>query len=638
MLQSINDRIKGVLGWAIVALISIPFMLWGIQSYLGAGGEKFMAKVNDVEITIPQFDRAVSQQRARMQEMFGKNMPISDVYDKIIKDQVLNQLITTEVLKQYALKNGFIISDQSLAAAIQSIEPFQENGQFSQELYERVINSQGMSLAGFESLYRNELSITQLRNALINSTFATDYAVATEWKLTNQSRNVSYIEFKQDEFKKNITVSDSDIEKHYQENSFRYMNPEQVSVRYVELTADNLATEIPVSEKELKKHYDAYVAAVQTNEQRKSRHILVNLASDAPVEEQKKAKEKIDMIAQQIKDGGDFSELAKKYSDDEGSASAGGDLGLVSKGMMVKPFEEALFELKKDQVSAVVRSEFGYHLIKLDSIETPAVESFASRKPALEKELKENAIQNLYLDRAEALANTAYENPEGLELVAERLNLKINTTELFTRASGKGIANNEKVRQAAFDNAVLKDGLNSDAIEISNRHVLVIRLNEHQPATAKSLAEVRAEIISELMNKQARVAATQAADEVAAQLAKDASAASWSTILGTNKDRAQSLNLVKRDAGNADRQIIESAFKLSRPESGSVSYQQLALANGNTAVVAITNVVDPADSPDKAAVDELKAQQARVIAMQEFDAFVAEVKSKADIYIPAQEK
>lgn len=635
MLQSINDRIQGWLGWLIVALISVPFALWGIQSYLDVGGSNFVAKVNDVEITTAQYDRALSQQRARLQQMFGKNMPNNDAYDQILKKQVVSQLVTTEVMNQYANENGFTVSDASLSEAIQSIDAFKEDGRFSQDLYERVINSQGMSLAGFEAIYRQELATSHIQNTIMASAIVTDTEIKREWELANQHRNISYVEFKVADFLDQAVVSDEEANQYYQEKSFRFMNPEQVSVQYIELKAEQLESEIPVSEADIKQRYDAYVADTKSNEQRKASHILVNLASDASANEQKKALDKINSVKAELDTGSVFAELAKKYSDDEGSAVNGGDLGLVSKGMMVKPFEDALFALKKGQISDVVRSEFGYHIIKLDSVQTPKVDSFAMKKASIEKELKESGVQNLFYERAEVLANLAYENPESLDLVSEQLKLKIQTSPLFTRSSGTGIASNEKVRSAAFQESIIKEHLNSDAVEISNKHVVVIRVKEHKPSTTKSFDEVKAVIITELKNVKARQLASDKAAALIAQMKQDVSDQSWKNVSKDFKNNTKKLNLVKRDSKDADRKIIQAAFTLPKPESNKISFNQISMSNGNAAIVVVHNVTNVAGDNEKVAKAVSKKQQDQ-IANQEFSAVVAQIKSRAEIYIPAK--
>lgn len=636
MLQSINDRIQGWLGWLIVALISVPFALWGIQSYLDVGGSKFIAKVNDVEITTAQFDRALSQQRARMQQIFGKNMPDNDAYNKLLKKQVTEQLITTEVMNQYANQNGFTIADQSLAAAIRSIDAFKEDGQFSQNLYERVLNSQGMSLAGFEAIYRQELATAHIQNAIMSSAFGTGSEASLEQSLKNQQRNVSYILFKASDYMKQATISDEEAQQFYQEKSFRFMNPEKVSIRYIELKADQLATEIPVNAEDIQKSYDEYVVATKSNEQRKARHILINLSSDASADDEKAAKEKIAVIKSKLDAGEDFAKLAQANSDDEGSKASGGDLGLVSKGMMVKPFEDALFAMNKGQISDVVRSEFGFHIIKLDDIQSPKIESFASKKSSIEKELKESAIQNLFYERAELMANLAYENPESLDLVAEELKLEIKTSSLFTRANGTGVASNQKVRDAAFQDAIIKENLNSDAVEISNRHVVVLRVDQHKPSTAKSFDEVKAAIVNELQIAKAGQLAAEKAKEVVSSLNQAGSSEAWQKAVAAHKADATSLNLVKRDSDKADRNIIQAAFKLAKPSANSVSVKQVSLNGGNTALVAVHSVVEAKSVVKDAITEAARKQLDDKIANQEFAAAIAAIKSQFEIYIPEQ--
>lgn len=638
MLQSINDRVQGWLGWVIVALISVPFALWGIQSYLEVGGNKFIAKVNDTEITPATYDRALSQQRARLEQMFGKNMPKSDAYDNILKQQVLNQLITTEVMNQYANITGYTITDASLVQAIHSIDAFKEDGTFSQTLYERVLNSQGMSMTGFEAMYRQELSTSHFQNTIMSSAISTESEVAQEIALINQHRNISFIEFDAAKFITKAVVTDDEAKAHFQQNSLRYMNPEQVSLQYIELKSEQLESEVPVNEADIEKSYEAYVANAKSNEQRKASHILVNLASDATDEAKKQADQKISKIEKELAADADFAELAKKYSDDTGSASAGGDLGLVSKGMMVKPFEDALFALNnKGQLSKVIRSEFGYHIIKLDEIQSAKVESFEIKKASLEKELKESGVQNLFYERAEMLANLAYENPEGLDFVAEQLKLKIKNTALFTRAAGTDVASNEKVRNTAFENAILNEKLNSDAIEITNKHVVVVRIDKHQPATAKSFELVKNSIIAELKTNKAKQMAKENATALLGKIESDGTGSNWKKLMSEYNEATTSLNLVKRDSDKADKLIIQEAFKLSKPEAGKVSFKQVAMNNGNAAVVAVTTVTEMKDDSEKSVAESAKKLN-QVTSNQEFSAAVATIKESFEIYIPATNK
>ena len=635
MLQSINDRIQGWLGWVIVGFISIPFALFGIQSYLEVDGSKFVAKVNDTEITPAAYDRALAQERGRLQEMFGKNMPKSDAYDNILKKQVIERLITTEVMNQYANEAGYTVADQSLSEAIRSIGAFKENGVFSQDLYEKVLRSQGMSIAGFESIYRQELSTSQIQNSIMGSAIVTAAEISQQVALNNQHRNISYIEFNAAKYIDSAKVTDEEAKSHFQQNAFRYMNPEQVSLQFIELKSEQLENEVPVNEDDIKQSYDDYVANAETNQQRKASHILVTLASNATDAEQKIAEEKINKVKSELAAGAAFSDLAKKYSDDEGSVAGGGDLGLVSKGMMVKPFEDSLFALKTGEVSDVVRSEFGFHIIKLNEIQSAKIETFEDKRASIEKDLKESGVQNLFFERAELLANLAYENPESLDLAADQLKLQVQTTTLFTRANGTGIAANAKVRNTAFENAVLNEKLNSDAIEITNKHVVVIRVADHKPTTSKDFAEVKASIVAELKQNKSEQMAKADATKIFTQVESDNSSVSWNTLMAAHKANAKALNLVKRDSDKANRQLIQTAFKLTKPESGKVSFKQVALNNGNAAIVAVTAVKAIKADTDTLVTDTEKRLTGQ-ISGQEFSAVIAAIKQNYDIVIPAE--
>ena len=489
MLQAINDKAKGILGWIVIAFISVPFALWGIQEYLGDNQPSYLAKVNDSEISGQEFEQALARHRDRLKTMFGGELPDSPVFDSQIKKQVLDQLISSRVLETASQKSGFRISDSLLAAKIRSMEPFLQDGKFMASNYEQLLRSQGMSVSEFEYLMRRDLLTQQLQNGITRSSIVDGASVKLVDRLQNQTRDITYLLVKQASYHEDVSLTEDEIQQFYTQNQDRYMHPEQVSVAYIEFKGDQLAVDIPVDEEAVRRAYDEYVAGIAEQEERKAKHILIQVNESASDVEKAEKQNKAESILARVKAGESFEVLAKAESDDPGSAKQGGDLGWVNRGMMVPAFETALYKLNKNEVSDVIQTGFGFHIIQLDDIKAAQPDSFENKKQEMVAQLKQHEIDNQFYERSEMMSSMTYENDDTLQLAADALGIKIQHSGLFTRSAGQGIANNESVRAAAFSAAVLKEGRNSDVIELEKNHIVVVRIDEKGERIPLTLAD-----------------------------------------------------------------------------------------------------------------------------------------------------
>ena len=629
MLQSINDKAKGILGWIIIAFISVPFALWGIQEYIGGAPERFAAKINDHEISIRDYEQALARDRQRLQSMFGGNLPTDAAFEKSMKERVINQLVARNVLEQRVIGAGYRISNKALARKIQTMEAFQQDGKFASASYQQILNAQGMSVSQFEHLYRNDLVVQQLQDGVTKSSIVGKSTVEQINKLLQQTRDISYLIFKASSYTPDVSVTDEEIQQYYNENQDRYMHPEQVSISYVELKTDDLTVDVdvPVDEEALRRQYDEYLASLADKEQRKARHILVQLSDSADEATRAEKKQKIEDALSQLKSGASFDKLAKTISEDPGSASKAGDLGWVTKGMMVPAFEEALFKLKKGEISDVVKSSFGYHIIKLEDVKGSRPESFASKKEALLKELKQDEISNLFYERSELMATLAYENDDTLQVVADDMGLKIKQSKLFTRVSGQGIANNKAVRDAAFDSSILQNGHNSDVIELAKNHILVLRLDEHKAAKPKTLDEVRTIVEISLKSSKAKQQAQAAALQALADLQQGKSM----DELATDKHaELKKLGSVKRDYTGADVDVIRAAFQMVKPVNSKKSYKSVELHDG----IAVVSVNAVNESSAEAKGEDLLAIEKQLeadVSNQEMSSILDYLESQSEI-------
>ncbi len=627
MLQSINDKAKGILGWIIIAFISVPFALWGIQEYIGGAPERFAAKVNDHEISIRDFEQALARDRQRLQTMFGGNLPNDAAFEKSMKERVINQLVARSILEQRVTAAGYRISNKALARKIQSMEAFQQDGKFISASYEQILNSQGMSVSQFESLFRSDLIVQQLQDGVTKSSIIGKSTLEQLNKLQQQTRDISYLVFKQSGYVSDVSITDEEIQQFYNENQDRYMHPEQVSISYVELKAEDLTVNASVDEEALRRQYDDYIAGLAEKEERKARHILVQLSDSDDETTKAEKKQKIENALSQLKSGASFEKLARSISEDPGSASNAGDLGWVTKGMMVPAFEEALFKLKKGEISNVVKSSFGYHIIKLDDIKGSQPESFASRKDALLKELEQEEISNLFYERSELMATLAYENDDTLQIVANDMGLKIQQSKLFTRVAGQGIANNQKVRDAAFDSSVLKDGRNSDVIELGKNHILVLRIEEHKGAKPKTLDEVRTIVEASLKSSKAKQQAQAAGLQALADLQQGKS---MDELAKDKRAEMKKLVSVKRDYVDADAEVIRAAFQMPKPVNSKKSYKIVELHDG-VAVVAINAVNESSAEAKGEDLLAIEKQLEATLSNQEMTSILDFLESQSEI-------
>ena len=633
MLQAINDRAKGILGWIIIAFISIPFALWGIQEYLGNNQPNYVAKVNDSEISSRDYEEALARHRDRLKAQFGGNLPDSPALDSQIKKMVLEQLVSSSVLETTSEKQGFRISDGLLATKIRTMEPFLQDGKFMASTYEQLLRSQGMSVGEFEYLMRRDLLSQQLQKGVTQSTIIDKSSVGLVNRLQNQTRDLSYLLIKQASYHGDVTITDEEVTQYFNQNQDRYMHPEQVSIAYIEFKGDQLASDIPVDEEAVRRAYDEYVASISEQEERKARHILIKMDETASEAAKAETKKKAESILAKLQSGESFEELAKTESDDIGSAKQGGDLGWVTRGMMVQGFEDALFTLQKNQLSDLVQTGFGFHIIRLDDLKAVKPDSFESKKQELVDQVRQHEIDNLFYERSELMATMTYENDQTLLPAADALGIKVQRSNLFTRSSGQGIASHDAIRTTAFADTVLKEGRNSEIIELGKNHIAVLRIDEHKTAKPKTLDEVKAAVEMALKSQKARQKAQAAGLQALADVQQSKS------LKAFEKDKHydyKSLGFIKRDNAEADRAIIKAAFDMNKPEGDEPSFTSIDLNNGDVAVIQLSAVKESAE-PDQANVAAISQQLAAEISQQEMLAILSYLKSQSEIIMTGEQ-
>lgn len=631
MLGLIRERAQGFIAWVIVILIIIPFALFGINEYFETDSNVYVAKVNDVPIPEFEFRRVYQGERAFRQSIVGGDLDSPFMNDDSIKRSALDRIVNTEVMSQAASANGFDVGDQLLLQSIATREEFQTDGVFDSALYNNLLRQNNLTPGDFEENVRREMMATQFVSGVMDLAIVTDYELDALLRVQEQTREIGYLVLKAEALKqKQVSreFSDDEIKQHYDKNIQRFALPEQVSLEYIELSSKDLISDVEVDETILQELYEDRIESFGVPEERHARHILVNAeegSSDAEIEA---ARSKAAGLLEKIQAGESFETLAKEESDDAGSAIDGGDLGYFGRGMMVTAFDDVVFSMKEGEVSELVQTPFGFHIIKLEDIREGSSKSFEEVRADLELSYREQQAEDVLFDRLEVLSNLTYENPDSLAIAAEEMGLEIKTVDFFDRNGGVGISANSKVRTAAFNSEVMA-GNNSDPLEIGSNHMVVIRIREHKPESHRPLDEVREDVIALLRDHSAKSAAVELGNDLLKQLEDGADVAE---IAAEHEVEWTRTELIKRKDSTVNREILNAAFRMARPVAGEAGWQGLELANGDYAVIALYQLKDGDPSTvDEATRASLKSTLQRSRSQSEGAYLVDSLKKQAKI-------
>ena len=634
VIQALRDNMPKWITGVILVIIIGPFALWGINSYFTASTDSSVATVNGDEITPGDFQRAYQGQYERLQQFYGPNFRPGMIDEKQLQQQVLDNLINETLLNQQVAKQHYSVGDQQLVESIQKIPAFQVAGKFSAQAYSSALAASGMSPAEFENRDRQGIEVGQVQDSIEASAIVTPSEFANEVAAREQQREISYIDVSTVYLLGSQQVSDADVAAYYKAHGQEFMTPEKVTLAYVDLDEANLAKQVtPPTDADLQAMYEQEIDSFKQGETRNARHILIAVNGKDP-QADAAAKAKAEDVLKQLKAGGDFAKLAAKYSDDPGSKNQGGDLGKVSRGVMVKPFEDALFALKKPgDIAGPVRTQFGYHIIQLEGINVGSVKPFSEVKAQLAADYAKKKADDQYFSMGDQLANLAYEHPDSLDDVSKQLNLPIQTVDDVTRDYGTGIAANPDVRAAAFSESVLGQGNNSEPIQLGPNHAIVVRVKGHVPSMPKSLDEVRSQIYSILKQQRASEAAAKLAASLVLQVQKGADPAALVRQNGKGVSYVPPA-YVGRSQEKVPAQILTAAFQAPDPTVAGRSVETVALDNGDQAVLLVT-AMKPGDASTLKNPDKAKQMQdlARADGSAEFGAYLAYLRQQAKIKI-----
>lgn len=611
-----NKRIVQV----FLALIALPFAFFGVDSYVrnsGAGGD--VAAIGDVKITHQQFQQTLREQQERLRAQLGAQFDPKMLDNPEARKAILDDLINQRLLLIEAGKNRMFASDDAVRQMVGSVEAFKVDGKFSVERYEAALRAQGMSPQGFEAQLRQDLTVQQLAGALGQSGLVARTVSDRLLALQTEKREIVEYRLNVDSYLDKVKLADDAAKKFYDENSNQFQTPELAKAEYVVLSMETIGAQLSVSEAEIKAAYDSRKDRFQQPEERRASHILV--ASDKLGKDKAKAKAE-QLLAEIRKTPAAFADLAKKNSDDPGSAAKGGDLGFFGRGMMVKSFEDSAFGLKEGEISGVVESDFGFHIIKVTGIHAAKEKPLAEVRGEIEAELKKTAASRKFAEAAEAFSNMVYEQSDSLGPVAEKFKLTVKQTDWLGRQASpaNGVMGNEKILASLFSGDSVKNKRNTEAVEIAPNTLVSARVLDYKPAALQPFESVKASIETLLKRQEAQTLAAKDGAERLAALNKGEDRLNWGAAKIVSRLDSRAISPLEAQA----------VFRLETAKLP--AYTGVELPGSGYALVRLNKIV-PGDKIDDATRKGMTQQLGNLMAKEEIQLYLAALRARYKVEI-----
>ncbi|MEX1214186.1 SurA N-terminal domain-containing protein [Saccharospirillum sp.] len=613
MLQFFRNAAKGVTGKVIVAVIVVAFAFFGAESIVGIVNSSDPIEVNGEGISDVQVQRLVQERQQQLIQQLGENATPELLNSAFIRQSVVNALVNEEIQRQATVDLGLTVSEAEVNQSIVSIGAFQSNGRFDEEAFRRYIAINGFTPTTFRSQLSSQIRLEQMQAGLVQSAFELERDVERSAALENQRREVTYRRYNAEDFLGQVEVTDEDVQAYYDANSDQFLNPEQVQVRYVVLNQSDLIPDMVVTDSDIESQYDRYVAETEAETLREVSHILF-AASDDPMAAAEEALARIEA-------GESFTDLAAELSDDPGSSLDGGFLGELSEGLYVDEFYDAGLKLQNvGDVSDPVQTEFGVHLIRLETLEQANIESMDEVRDTLEQAVRERKAREEFGLLETDMADIAFQS-DRIEEVAESFNTGVQTSDWINRNSTSGIAASASFVTAAFSNTVVDDGLISDVVRLENGGLAVMQLEAYEPEQVQALEDVRDQIVDIVTNEQATELAEQAATDDLNQVRSEGVVAD---------DRWASPTVIDRDNTELPSNLVQFSFELPRPAADDLAVERFT-AGETVYLVAVLSVMEGEVSDDvRQSVGDYLAQRT---GQADYQSFFNALRTSADVQI-----
>lgn len=626
MLEKIREGSQGPVAKIILGAVILSFALAGIGSYLGQTTEQPVAEVNGIKISQTDFNRAYQNERSRLEQQFGEcftQIAADPNYMAQIRQGVVDRLVQQELQSQLAADLGLRVSDESVRKTILELPYFQIGEKFNNDRYLQVIRQMNFQPDAFREYLRKDMTRSQVVSAVAGTDFALESELKSAIALQQQTRSIDYVVVNKEALAANVEVSDQEVSDYYDLNASQFLSPELISVSYIELKAADINVE-SVTEDDVKAYYEQNKAQYVEPEKRRVSHILIDNSEDDDA-----AKEKANALHAQLEQGADFAELAQSSSDDIVSGEMGGDLEWIERDVMDPAFEDAAFALEnKGDISDVVTSEFGYHIIKLTDIQPQQVKAYDDVKADLRAELEQAEKIDAFYEKQTEMGALAFEISDRLDDAAEVAEVEVKSTPLLALNALPEPLNSPAVVTALTSVDLLEDKVNSEVIELGDEHAIIVRINEHKAAATKPLDEVSEEIKARLVNEKSSELAKEKARSLFAEVQAGKSL----------NDVANEQSLTLRQEAKLTRQsytvspaIVTQAFKMAHPADSAV-VDLVNLNNGDAAIVALKSVTDAqvAANIDPQAKQSITMAQAN----KNYMVFIEALKANAELNLP----
>jgi peptidyl-prolyl cis-trans isomerase D len=631
MLHIFRSTVGRYITIAILGLIVVTLVFFGIDFSITQ--TSFAAKVNGQKIPIREFDRLLQLQQENVQQQM--RVELTDDMRSELRRQVVEQMVMREILAQRMRKDGYRISNGRLSQAIQSEDVFQISGKFSQDRYLSLLTQEGLTPAGYEAQEREVMILNDWQDGIYASSFVTPAEFRRSIELNDERREVGYALFAAADYLPQVEVTDEDIMSYYAEHGDDFMTDESVDIDLVELDLEDVAKTIQISEQELRDYYESEIASYAAGEERHVSHILIEISGD----DVEAAQAKAEAVKARLDAGEDFATVAAEVSDDAGTKNTGGDLGWMARGGQLEgPFEDTLFSMNVGDIAGPVRTQFGFHILKLDDVRDAEPEPFEAVRDQLYEQLSKDKAYSDFLARAYDMENDAYDARDELQGVAEKYGLEVKSIDGVTRNfSSEDFPDPAPLIDAAFSDDAIATGENSGLIQLSDDRVAVLRVREHHPPEPKTLEQVAGDIRTILEQ------------DAAGDLANDAATAYYDKLNAETGDRVAAAEMlaaesgaawnppqwIQRDSTAVSSTIVSLVFAQQQPKGEMPEVLRTGVGGGDQAVVLFTAA--EAGRPEDVVVAEREQRQQLLSDMaggMEVNAYAADARSTAKVRIP----
>jgi peptidyl-prolyl cis-trans isomerase D len=608
----------------IILLIAVlPFMFWGVQSYRTEGQASYVAVVEGEEIQRREFEQALRNQHENMRTMLGENFDSAMFDNPEMRLAVLENLIQRKLLLREAVNVGLTVLDSQLAREIQSISAFQDDQQFSYQRYEELLRRQEMTPAMFESRVSAEIMQQQLLEAIAKSAVVSEKVAKNVAYLSEVKREINQVKIEPEQFISQVTPDEASIQSYYDNHQSEFLLPERVRIEYLVLSLDELAQQEDVMTDEIQNYYETHQSEFGQEEERQASHILIAVSETASDEEKAEARAKAEELLSQLEDEPEkFAVLASEYSEDPGSAKLGGDLGFLRRGILVKEFEDTLFEMAPDEIRGPIQTAFGFHIIKLAAIKPADVIPLEEVSADIERELKRQKAASRFGEIAEDFSNTVYEQSDTLQLAAEQFGLSIKRSEWVDKNTKEpAVIANRNLLQAVFSDDAIIDKRNTEAIEVMPDTFVSARVLEHKPSAIQSLDVVRDQVVARVKQQLATEMAEKEGKEKLAMLqAGEEVALDWGEAKEVSYMQSQGMD-------------VDALRAIFRAEVDKLpAYTGVAGSDGSFNLIRINRTTEP-DLSDQARYQAFSGQLKQMLVQEEITSYQTGLRQRYDVKI-----